>query len=70
VTRFRSLLVAAGFVGAVVLSACGDDGPNSSSVVTAGDLDGRTFVATEFTGHPIVDGSEILISFEGERISI
>ena len=68
--RLRTLLVGAVVAGALASSACGDDGAGSTADVSSADLDGRVFVATEFTGHEIVDGSEIMISFEGERLSI
>jgi len=49
------------------LAACGDDGPPP---VSAADLDGRTFVATELTGATIVDGSEIVVAFEDGGVAV
>jgi len=49
------------------LAACGDDGPDA---VSAADLDGRSFVATELTGGTIVDGSEIVIEFRDGGVAV
>ncbi len=58
-------------VGLVVTSlvACGDDS-SSGDTPTAADLDGRQFVATDIEGHTIVDGSEVVMSFEDGSVSI
>ncbi|MDX1741443.1 MAG: hypothetical protein R3178_09130, partial [Rhodothermales bacterium] len=47
---------------------CGDD--DAGSPPSDSDLDGRTFVATEIEGHEIVDGSDVLISFDAGTIVI
>lgn len=57
-----TLVTAATVIGVV---ACGGD-----DALEAGDLDGRTFVATELSGGTIVDGSEIVISFEDDRVVV
>jgi heat shock protein HslJ len=58
--RFLTLSTAAALVAAS-LAACGDDAPAAPS---ASDLEGRAFVATEIEDHTIVDGSEVVVSFE------
>lgn len=62
---------------ALVLTACGDDDGDvstdgnggSSSEVTFDDLVGKTFVSTAVTGHDLVDGSEINLTFIDGRLS-
>lgn len=47
-----------------------------STVVSAGEavdqaeLDGKTFNATDVTGHTLVEGSELTIAFEKDRIAV
>ena len=52
----------------VVLAACGNDSDSESSgTEPAGieaTIDGRTYLSTESTGHQVVDGSRIRLSFE------
>lgn len=50
---------------AILTAACGGD-----DAVSADDLDGRSFVATELTGATIVEGSEIVIEFEDGRVAV
>lgn len=66
--RSRSLLIV-GLVVSTALAACGDDS-SSGDAPSADDLDGRQFVATEIEGHTIVEGSEVLVSFDDGSISI
>lgn len=56
---FRTLLPLAALVVTSV-AACGSDDASP----TADDLDGRSFVADSIEGATIVDGSEVVISFE------
>ena len=58
------------FVASSALAACGGDDSSSGDAPTADDLEGRQFVATDIEGHTIVDGSEVVVSFEDGRISI
>jgi heat shock protein HslJ len=67
--RTRSLLIV-GLVASSALAACGGDDSSSGDAPTADDLEGRQFVATDIEGHTIVDGSEVVVSFEDGRISI
>jgi heat shock protein HslJ len=52
----------------VAVSACGDD--DEARPVSASDLDGKTFLATETEGHTIVEGSEITIAFTAGNITV
>jgi heat shock protein HslJ len=66
-SRGSSLVLLA--VSAVVgLAACGGD--DAGTAPTAGDLDGRSFVATSVTGADIVDGSEIVVTFEDDMVLV
>jgi heat shock protein HslJ len=56
-------------VTCIVLAACGGD-DDGGSPPTADDLDGRSFVATEIDGHDIVEGSEIVITFDAGTLVI
>lgn len=70
--RSNGMLVAgliAGLVAATAVTACGDDN-SSGAAPTADDLDGRQFVATEIDGYTIVDGSEVVVSFDDDTILI
>jgi heat shock protein HslJ len=42
----------------------------SGSAVTADDLEGTTYVSTSVTGHDLVEGSTINLSFEGPRMQL
>lgn len=58
-----------------LLSACGDDGGDDSGdgggdEVTAGDLEGTTWVSTDVTGHDLVEGTEVTLTFEDDRLSM
>lgn len=56
-------------VGALALSACGD-GADADAVVTRDDLADTTFVATSVTGHDLVAGSELRLTFDGDVLAI
>lgn len=80
--RTSRALLAIGFLATVVLAGCGgddddsDDNPDDSSAAsaaaaaTADDLEGKTFVATEVSGGTIVDGSEIVVTFEDGAVIV
>jgi heat shock protein HslJ len=53
-----------GLVALALVSGCGDD--DDDDAVSAGDLEGRAFVATETDGHTIVEGSRITITFSAD----
>jgi heat shock protein HslJ len=67
----------AGFVALLVLAlpaGCGDDGDDGAGgaegeTVDAGTLDGRSFVATGAEGETLVDGSQVTLAFDGDRLS-
>ena len=42
----------------------------SGSAVTTDDLEGTTYVSTSVTGHDLVEGSTINLSFEGPRMQL
>lgn len=66
------LLLAATAVGAIALTACGDDssdGGSKGSAPTAADLDGRTFLSTAVEGQTLVEGSEISLVFTGDTLA-
>jgi heat shock protein HslJ len=63
---------------ALLLSACGDDGGDDVSAggggggateVTFDDLIGKSYVSTAVTGHELVDGTEVNLTFIDGRIS-
>lgn len=69
---------AAGWLGALAvvvltLGACGDDDDDaddaSAAPIDAATLEGRTFVSTEVEGEALVDGTEITLTFDQERLS-
>lgn len=62
----RLTLLAPAVVAAVVLAACGDDAPS----VAPEDLDGTSYVVNSIEDETIVDGSEIVISFEDGMILV
>ncbi len=59
-------------VAVLALGACGDDDDDadaSAAPVDAATLEGRTFVSSEVEGEALVDGTEITLMFEPERLS-
>jgi heat shock protein HslJ len=76
---FPRALLATG-LAALVLAGCGgdddsDDAPDDSATAaaaapTADDLEGKAFVATEVAGGTIVDGSEIIVTFEDGAVIV
>jgi heat shock protein HslJ len=66
-TRRQRLFVTVLASLALLAAGCGDDDDGSSDV-SADDLDGRTFVADEVTGHTVVEGTEITLTFADEAI--
>lgn len=61
----------------LTIAACGSDDPgttpdpvDASAAPTAEDLDGRTFVSTEVTGHDLVEGTKINITFLADSMSV
>jgi heat shock protein HslJ len=67
----------AGWLGALAvvvltLGACGDDDDDadaSAAPIDAATLEGRTFVSTEVEGEAPVDGAEVTLTFERQRLS-
>jgi heat shock protein HslJ len=51
---------------ALPLAACGQD---DTVAVSAGDLNGRTFLSTEIMGHDLVAGTRVQISFHDDQLS-
>lgn len=58
-----------------MLAACGDDARSdpavapTTSVVTADDLEGQSFGSTEVTGHELVPGTRVSLTFAEQRVS-
>lgn len=69
-TSGRRLVAAAALVSAFGLAACGDDDDDDDAALTAADLDGRTFRATDADGHTLVSGTDVTISFTADRLSL
>lgn len=67
-TSLRALAPLIVLIAASVVSACGGD--DEAAAPSADDLDGRSFVATSIEGQTIVEGSEIVVSFEDGMILI
>jgi heat shock protein HslJ len=63
----------------VLATACGDDDDidaparaetgDTSSAVTAEQLDNRTFIATNVTGETLVEETRLTLAFEGENVA-
>jgi len=78
--RWSSATVAMIAVVALGVAGCGSDDSSgatdesstsaSGSTVTADDLVGTTYVSTSVTGHDLVEGSTINLSFEGSRMQL
>jgi heat shock protein HslJ len=74
--RWTAILMILGAF-ALLAAGCGDDddgdGDDAEAAagggVTAEDLDGRSFTSTELSGRELVDGSEIVLTFEDGNIS-
>ena len=54
----------------LTLAACGSDDSAASSDLSAEDLSGKGFASSEVTGHDLVEGSEITMSFLDDRVSV
>jgi heat shock protein HslJ len=61
----RAAWVQATAVLVLGLAACGEPEASSSA---ADSLDGRVFVSTDVTGHQLVDGTTITLSFDGDQL--
>ncbi|WP_024794137.1 META domain-containing protein [Tomitella biformata] len=80
--RPSTLLVTVAALSALALTACSNSErastetttakPTTSTTTTAAgaSLGGKTFTATEITGHTLVEGSELTIAFEDETIAV
>jgi len=68
--RLRTLLALA--AAAVLLAACGSDGPadREGSPATTDDLDNTTFTSVEVTGHDLVEESEITLTFKDGNLGV
>ena len=66
------VLVGAAGCGSDDSSGAADDSSASASgsAVTTDDLEGTTYVSTTVTGHDLVEGSTISLSFEGPRMQL
>mgnify|MGYP001039808268 CR=1 FL=1 len=62
----RLLLIAA--IAVPLFAACGDD--DEAAPLDPAALEGRTFVATDFTPDGIVDGSEITVVFDDGAVVV
>ncbi|MDX2378820.1 MAG: META domain-containing protein [Acidimicrobiia bacterium] len=65
--RMSALLLAPALL--VIGAACGSDDSSDDADVSPADLDGREFLSTDVVGHQLVDGSEIRLAFDDERLS-
>jgi heat shock protein HslJ len=54
----------------LTIAACGSDDSSTSDSVTAADLSGKEFVSSDVTGHELVDGSRITMSFLDDTVSV
>lgn len=63
-------------LASLTFAACGSDddgssaGGSSADGPTAAELDGRTFVSTEVTGHELVEGTEINMTFLADAMAV
>lgn len=67
----HNLTLTAGLLATIALAACGGGGgtPSASasrapSASPSGSLDGRTFLSTGITGHVLVPGSQVRLTFD------
>jgi len=63
--RIATLLTLAA-VGAAVFAGCGRDEDTDTGGVSASEVAGRFYVATKVTGHTLVPGSTLTLSFDGD----
>ncbi len=78
----RRLLILPLVIACVALAACGSDSDGESGTTTtttaaapsgssgSSELDGRTFESTSVTGHDLVDGSTVQLSFDDGNLSV
>jgi len=75
VTRRARLIGLALLLGSLLAAGCGDDDDGSSAsstdsaAVSSDMLDGRTFESTDVSGESMVDGTKVIVSFDGDGIS-
>ncbi|MGB0101006.1 MAG: META domain-containing protein [Nocardioides sp.] len=63
----RGLVLATAAV--LALGACGSGGGSDADAPTADDLDGTTYTSTGVSGHDLVEGTAVTLSFEGDRMA-
>lgn len=72
--RLTSLLI---FGVVLTLAACGNQtapagpaDPSDAATTSAELLEGRTFLSTSISGHELVDGSQVRMTFDGGSVSV
>ena len=68
--RLHPLPLLVGALAVLALGACGGGDDDAAEAPTADDLDGNSFVATEITPQGIVEGSEVVFTFEDGSVVI
>ena len=67
----RRAIAGLAVIGLSFVSACGDDDDDDDDVaVTAADLDGRTFTASDADGHDLLRSIPVTITFTGDQIAV
>lgn len=69
----KTTLLAAATLLALTLTGCGDEDPTTTAKdenvqMSLDDLNGRTFASVRVDGHRLVDGTQVLLAFDGDRI--
>lgn len=64
-----SLIAVVACLAGVAAGCGGSSGGSDGEGIDAASLDGRTFTSTEVTGHELVAGTDLSISFEGDILS-
>lgn len=69
----RGIVPAALLLAALPLAGCGSEDDSASeppASVTADDLDGSSYASTEVTGHELVEGTRVQVSFEDGVLAV
>ena len=69
-TRRSPVLFLVGALASFVLAACGNSDDAASSASEPVELEGQTFASDSVTGHELVEGSQVRLVFEDDRLAV